>query len=378
MLIGVLIDRAAIGGVARFAFEEVKWLRELGHEAELLVITKQKNRVFIPYDVPTKFLSEKFPRTFRYSFRFPFFHFFSSFHVTSPIFTPKELSEKYDVIISHGTYTCFTAHEVWRRRKIPYVAYIHDPISYILRRVYSKSGLRYAFSFLLPLGQRFDTMIVQDALTGVVQSKVHREFLSHISDRKIKVVYPGCYAEESIPKTRGNFILAAKSMWTIDKRPELLLEILRRIKNANLVIVGDWSPLAFEEFVNMAKRLGLRERVKITGQIDESELTRLYREARVLVHANFEAFGMTGLEAAAHGCPFMIPKGSGVTEVFTDGVHGFFPNEGDLDAYVEHLDRLMTDERLAWRMGYEAWKAAKEYTWERHTRELVKIVEAAE
>jgi glycosyltransferase involved in cell wall biosynthesis len=60
--------------------------------------------------------------------------------------------------------------------------------------------------------------------------------------------------------------------------------------------------------------------------------------------------------------------------LFIHGVHGYFPKEGDVKEYVEYLAELMSNERLAWKMGYKAWKVAKRYTWEMHAERLVKVI----
>jgi glycosyltransferase involved in cell wall biosynthesis len=96
--------------------------------------------------------------------------------------------------------------------------------------------------------------------------------------------------------------------------------------------------------------------------------------ARALIHPTEEAFGMTGLEAAAHGAPIIFPRGSGVTDLFTHDVEGYFPGEGDLDAFASGVKELTLNERLAWRMGQAAWNVAKNYTWENHARRLSEVL----
>ena len=115
--------------------------------------------------------------------------------------------------------------------------------------------------------------------------------------------------------------------------------------------------------------------IKIKGRIRHADLSDIYSRARALVHPIRESFGMTGLEAAAHGAPIIFPKSSGVTDLFADGIHGFFPEEGDLYAFADHIETLMSDERKAWKMGFEAWQVARGYSWKKHTRRLYEVVE---
>jgi glycosyltransferase involved in cell wall biosynthesis len=97
-----------------------------------------------------------------------------------------------------------------------------------------------------------------------------------------------------------------------------------------------------------------------------------------LIVPNKEAFGMIALEAAAHGAPIIVPKGAGVTDLFSHGVHGFFPEEGDTVAFTEYVRRLVVDERAAWKIGYHAWEVAKNYTWDNHAKSLGDVLQSLE
>jgi len=88
-----------------------------------------------------------------------------------------------------------------------------------------------------------------------------------------------------------------------------------------------------------------------------------------------DSFGMMALEAAGHGCPIIIPWGSGVTELLQHGVHGLFPEEGKMSEFVASAETLIADESLAWSMGKEAWDIARQYSWENHAKNLLQAIE---
>jgi glycosyltransferase involved in cell wall biosynthesis len=266
---------------------------------------------------------------------------------------------------------------LWRVRKIPYIAYIHDPISYIIRKVYSKGALSHFFPVMLSAGHYLDRVIVSEARKCLTQSMFHLKFLKNIVKGNIEVLYPGCYPENAIRSNRGEYLLTMKSMWDANKNAGFLLKLLSEVKHdARLIMVGGWERNFYESFIKKVKGRGLEDRVEIKGYVNEDELMRLYRNARLLIHPSVEAFGMSGLEAASYGCPFIMPEGSGVTDIFSHGVHGFFPREGDLYNYIKFTDKLLSDERFAWRMGKTAWVKAKQYTWKRHSMQLARIIDS--
>lgn len=108
--------------------------------------------------------------------------------------------------------------------------------------------------------------------------------------------------------------------------------------------------------------------------VGEERLKALYSEARVLIHPVIEAFGMSALEAAACGCPMVIPRGSGVAELFEEGKEGFFPQEGDAEAFAGYVEKLLDDESLALEMGKKAWLRAKDLNWQAHAQKLQEIL----
>jgi glycosyltransferase involved in cell wall biosynthesis/uncharacterized Fe-S cluster-containing radical SAM superfamily protein len=379
--VAVLIGQfAQMGGVGVAAIEEVKNLKKLGFDAELLVLMENNKFIHEDFtrDVPVRWLSREYPFFFKFNFKILFFSFFSLFHLLSPFAALFSLKKReYDYIIAHETYNCFTALSLSKFKKIPYIAFIWDPISYILPRVYSNKPLSIFFPFLKPLAAFLDNKILLNSKKTVVCSKMHLGLLSSITNEesKIETVYPGNYPLEGIPEKRGDFILAL-TKWDLGKNPEFLLFVLKKMrhKDVKLVMAGNWVQKdVYSDFLDRARQLGLSGRIEICGRADNELKNKLFSEALVLVHPIVEAFGMMCLEAAGSGCPFIIPQGSGVTELFQDSVSAFFPKEGDSDAYAACIDRLTSDERLAYEMGKKAWETARKYTWADHTQRLINI-----
>jgi len=378
--IAIFWDR--IGGIteAKLAGEEVRHLNKLGIDAELLLIEQQipaKFKDFL-YDLKIDALESQVPKIFRVNFRIPGFSFFSLSHLTSPLYSPLVLRRKYDIIISHGTFACFTARNLRKYRGLPYLAHIWDPISYILQKAYVQSPIYHFQKILVPLGTSLDRLILEEAEAIILPSKYHMNRMGKLTEKSIEVVYPGVNSATKVPSKRDDYILAV-ARWERGKKPFFLLALLEGLKKrgtrATLVMVGRWKTQRIREsFFREAKSRNVLNQIINLKEIDETTLSRYYFGARMLVHPITESFGMIGLEAAAHGAPIIIPKRSGVTDLFNDGVHGFFPEEEDLDSFVEHAEILLSNERRAWKMGFDAWQVARKYTWTNHARRLYEVV----
>ncbi len=381
--IGVMIGQIRqMGGVGVAAFEEVRNLRKLGYDVELIILKERKgyshNDIFTE-GLPLRFISREIPWPFNISFDLPFFSFLNSFHLTSPFLVPWVIKKnEYDFLIVHETYNSLTALTLKWFRGIPFYPFIWDPISYILPRVYAKKPLHFAFPLLLPLGRFLDRLIIREAKRVLLGSRAHLSLLQKISGRNnFEIVYSGCYPQATLPDRRGKFIVAL-TKWDIGKNPNFLLEVVNNLQDneARLVVAGNWVQESLRnEFVKRVSDLGLEERVELTGWIDDKMKTNLFLRARVLIHPIIEAFGLFGLEAAACGCPIIVPEGSGVAELFENGRGGYFPKEGNLAGFARCLDQLLSDERKAWEMGRGAWEVAKKNTWEIHTKHLLEVLE---
>ena len=377
--IGVVVDQLLPGGVQMAAIEQVKDLNRLGHRVCLLILMRKKyvnSYAYLLKNVPHQYLSDSYPRFFRQTIKFPVFSFLSTLHVLGPLFAPLVIRSKaYDVLISHGTTTCLSTQALWRSRQIPYIAVIHDPMIFILDKCYSHTWLRCLFFILKPLVRHLEKSFIKEAKTTILVSRVHWYYMEKNYRIKPVVLSHGFKALKKIPPRRGKIILSF-GRWEMKKNPFFLLKLLAAIPRAKLIIAGTWTnPNELEQFKNIVRQKKMDRLVRIITDYSPKILDQLCRQSRLWLHAHFEAFSLSGLEAAGHGLPIIIPQTSGITEIFEDGKHGFFPAKITIPEYRKYVVKLLKNERLAWRMGKEAWFMVKNrFSWKTHCQKLVQII----
>lgn len=121
-----------------------------------------------------------------------------------------------------------------------------------------------------------------------------------------------------------------------------------------LLIVGA-GPLE-QELAALIARLGLTDKVRLTGQVDATELDALYRAASLYVmssNVRAEAFGVVLIEAMSHAIPIVatdIP-GSGVPWVVENGRSGMIVPPDSPGQLAEAMDRILGDSELASRLA---------------------------
>jgi glycosyltransferase involved in cell wall biosynthesis len=133
-------------------------------------------------------------------------------------------------------------------------------------------------------------------------------------------------------------------------------EVASQEAQALLVLVGSGEGQALSvegELREMAAGEGLQGRVVFTGRTEEVEA--YLRAADVFVFpSEFEALGLSLLEASACGLPAVASRTGGIVDVVEDERSGLLVRPGDVAALRAGLLRLLEDEGLRARLGQRA------------------------
>jgi glycosyltransferase involved in cell wall biosynthesis len=156
-----------------------------------------------------------------------------------------------------------------------------------------------------------------------------------------------------IPTDRPAILFASKL--TPRKRPTDLLEAARRLKQRTKVphaIVIAGSGELDQELRDFCTKHSI-DNVVFLGFINQSELPRLYGASDIFVlPSENEPWGLAVNEAMCAGLPVVVSRGVGcVADLVGDGVNGYTPPLGDLDALAEAMRRLVEDENLRREQG---------------------------
>jgi glycosyltransferase involved in cell wall biosynthesis len=116
----------------------------------------------------------------------------------------------------------------------------------------------------------------------------------------------------------------------------------------------------------------------IDRQISEGELVDLYLQHSVFVSASFfEGQSLTLFEAAASGIAIVTTNVGGMRDFVRHGENGLLCDPGDVELLAAHLERLVGDDAEARRLGDEARRDARRYSWERGAENLLGAYQAA-
>jgi glycosyltransferase involved in cell wall biosynthesis len=138
------------------------------------------------------------------------------------------------------------------------------------------------------------------------------------------------------------------------KRPADLLDAIAASPNTWAVFAGNGR--LREQLEARAVRLGISQRVRFLGFVQQTEMPEVYAAVDTLVlPSEYETFGMVVNEAFAVGRPAVVSSACGSAgDLVIDGQTGFIFDPGDVDGLAAALDRLDRDRELLARLGSAA------------------------
>lgn len=125
---------------------------------------------------------------------------------------------------------------------------------------------------------------------------------------------------------------------------------------------------------SLCRELGMEDLVLFLGKRAQETLPYYYSAADMLIMPSYyESFGMVALEAMACGTPVVASDVGGLHYLVQDGKTGFVVPSGDPEALVDPLNKLMNDAELRAKMGQQAAKYARKYSWELIADDIIMV-----
>lgn len=151
--------------------------------------------------------------------------------------------------------------------------------------------------------------------------------------------------------------------------------MLRALANVSVpyfaTIVGEGNARA--ELEGLAESLGLKDKVRFTGWVDNRAVDDFYEKARLLVVPVRwpEPFGMIGLEAMHRSRPVVAFATGGIPDWLVDGENGYLLSERDHEGLATAITKLLENRELADQMGRKGWeKVGEEFSFDRYITNL--------
>ncbi len=167
------------------------------------------------------------------------------------------------------------------------------------------------------------------------------------------------------------FVIGWAGRLTAIKRPLDLIRTAAEIDGATLVLAGDGE--LRDEAEELARRLGIAERTRFLGYVDDLGEWYAAFDAFLLTSAN-EGAPVVAIEAQAAGVPVIATDAGGTRTVVDDGETGFVVPVGDVAALAERLSTVKSDPELRALLARTGAQRMRErFTTERMVRDVERL-----
>lgn len=232
------------------------------------------------------------------------------------------------------------------------IVYCHAPARWLYQsdRYAGRGGgmrsraVEAAVAALGPGLREWDQRAARSADTYIVNSTVIQHAVREVYGIDAEVLAPppaplalDIVAEE-VPGIAADFVLCVARLLPY-KNVDVVIDAVAAVPGVELVVVGDGPER--QRLEDQARRVG---GTRLLGRVTDGQLTWLYENARGLVAASYEDFGLSPLEAAAFGKPTAALNDGGYLDTVRPGSTGVFFDEVDRASVASGVERLLSAE----------------------------------
>ena len=264
------------------------------------------------------------------------------------------------VLLHHGSYEAWPSDFGWWTRQKAY-------------RLYRASARRADRVITVSESSRRDMArfygLREDTIT-VVPNGVDRSVFFPISDPERLSDYRRRTFGEDVPFVL--FVGKPNKRHNVDALLAAFAELRATSPEHRLLMIG--TALPGVRVTERIERWGLREAVVMHEHREHEEIALAMNAAELLIYpSSYEGFGMPVLEAMACGTPTITSDNTAFPE-FASGVALLTP-DNEPGTLVDAMRKVIEDASLRRSMRHDGPERAKQYSWERTAREIMKVIE---
>ena len=267
----------------------------------------------------------------------------------------------------------FPAYLVQHDRKVLWVMHQH-------RAAYNLWGTQFDDLSTYPEGLRIrqwihhcDNRFIPESKKIFANSKTVAARLSQYNNIESETLYhPPPRANSLYRGEQGDYVFYPSRLEP-QKRQVLLIEAAKYLRTPVKIVFAGSShdPGHYDD---LAKKIGVSNRITFRGFVDEKTMIELYANALGVCYLPFdEDYGYVTLEGMLSGKPVVVPNdGGGAAEFVENGIEGLIV-EPEPKAIAEALDSLYEDRTRAKLMGERGKEKLKslELSWQNVVQKLV-------
>lgn len=152
--------------------------------------------------------------------------------------------------------------------------------------------------------------------------------------------------------------------------------LIERFPDLEIFVIG--RGVVRESLEALAKELGIHDRTRFTGFIDDRERDEIIARTRVCVCASEkEGWGLTIIESNALGTPVVATDADGLRDSVRDGETGYLVASRDVQGFRARICELLDSDDLALQMSRRALAWSRTFNWDTAAEEIEAAIQDA-
>jgi glycosyltransferase involved in cell wall biosynthesis len=265
----------------------------------------------------------------------------------------------------------FPLPPVWlasKVRKRPIVATIHD--------VYADGWIqRYGLKgYLMAFFEKIMLRLSYTIIVTVSDASKEKIMAAGVPEKAIKIIPNGVdlaeFEKVRVEKSKKPRIVYLGRLVEYKHVDDLLRAFSGLNLDAELFVIGEGPER--ENLKNLARNLGIENKVFFMGFVGEHRKIELLKSAHVLaLPSTVEGFAIVLIEAMAAGTPVIAADIPAVHMSVKDEVTGLFFRPRNVDELKAKLERLLTDSVLWTKLSRNGYELVREkFSWEKIANEF--------
>jgi len=255
--------------------------------------------------------------------------------------------------------------------KRPSIATVYDLIPFILKNERKKSYNVY-FKIVTKFLKRANHFIV-------ISKSTKKDLMKYLKvpEEKISLIYLGVDHKIFYPikkKKNKKFVIGYLGGLGKRKNIEYMLHVAKKIGNKNDIIfkIAGKGP-DLNRLIKIKNRLKLKN-TEFVGFIPENKLNEFYNSLDLFIFPSYyEGFGLPILEAMACGIPVIASNKGSLPEIM--GGAGILINPHEPKEAIVKIKKIVKNGKLQEKLGMRGIKRAKNFDWDKTTKETLKLYE---
>lgn len=146
---------------------------------------------------------------------------------------------------------------------------------------------------------------------------------------------------------------------------EVLKLLLKEYPDAELCMIGPDKDGSMQSTIDLAKRYGISDRLKITGRLSKSDWHNLAQKYDIFISTtNFDNTPVSVIEAMALGLPVVSTNVGGMPFLIDDGKNGYLVEKNNASAMANCIKNIIRNSAENTQISVQARHKAETFDWQ--------------